>query len=533
MIPVAAMRLLAAAGLAATLGWGCASDTPRDTTRLTVGMRFEYPTPNELIVQQTLGHKAITSQLLLPLMNEESDFREGPPSWRPALAETWEFSEDRLVLTVRIRPGAVWSDGQPLTASDVRFTWQAQTDPDVAWIHSYAKEAITDVEVVDDRTVRFRFSRVSPTQLADVAPEAVLPRHAWAQRPFAEWRGDPGWFFERLVASGPFLLENRTPGRELVLGRNPDYFEVDLPRLERVVLRTAADGAALTTQLLAGELDVVTGIGAADAQRIEGRSGLRLHAYSSRQYTFVSWNTGRTWFEDAATRRALALAVDRQAIVDTVWRGYARVGSSPIPSDVWARDPRLEAWPHDPEAARTALAAAGWSDLDGDGVLERNGEPFRFELATFAGAAARWDAMQMIQADLRAVGIDAQPRRFDPNALLPRLLGNDFDAAVSGFAIDTTLDLRPTFHSESIGGGHNYAAYANPEVDGLIESVASRLDPLTGLEDLHRLQRILHEDQPMLVLWEPLTLAAFNEELESVSPNALSPLANLEEWAWR
>ena len=528
---VLALRL--GAGLAAALVAGCAPDAPRDTTRLTVGMRFEYPTPNELIVPPTLGHKAITSQFLLPLMDEEPDYREGPPSWNPALAETWEFSEDRLALTVRLRAGARWSDGQPVTADDVRFSWQAQTDPDVAWTFATAKEAIADVEAVDERTVRFRFSRASPTQLADAAPEAVLPRHAWGERPFGEWRSDPGWFFENLVASGPFLLENRTPGRELVLGRNPEFFEADLPRLERVVLRTAADGAALATQLLAGELDVVTGIGAADAERIERRPDLRVHAYSSRQYTFVSWNTDRPQFEDAATRRALALAVDRQAIVDTVWRGYARVGSSPIPSDVWARDPELEPWPHDPEAARAALAEAGWSDGDGDGVLERGGEPFSFELATFAGAAARWDAMQMIQADLRAVGIDAQPRRFDPNALLPRLLGNDFDAAVAGFAIDTSLDLRPTFHSESIGGGHNWAAYANAEVDALIESVAARLDPQASLEDLHRLQRILHDDQPMLVLWEPLSLAAFDAELESVTPNALSPLANLEEWAWR
>lgn len=537
MIPVRgalpSMRLLAVAGLAAALGSGCSSGEPRDTTRLAVGMRFEYPTPNELIVQQTLGHAAINAQLFLPLMREQAGFRDGPPTWAPALAEEWEFSEDRLTLTVRLRSDAAWSDGEPVTSGDVRFAWRAQTDADVAWTFAYAKETIADVETVDEHTVRFRFRRASPSQLALVAPDAVLPRHAWERRPFARWREEPDWFFEHLVTSGPFLLENRTPGRELVLGRNPNYFEPGLPRLERVVLRTAADGAALANQLLAGELDVVAGIGAADAQRIEGRADLHLHAYSNRQYTFVSWNTGRPWFEDAATRRALALAIDRQAIVDTVWRGYARVGSSPILSDLWARDPRLEPWPHDPEAARSALAAAGWSDLDADGVLERGGEPFRFELATFAGAAARWDAMQMIQADLRAVGIDARPRRFDPNALLPRMLGNDFDAVVSGLAIDTSLDLHPTFHSESIGGGHNYAAYANPEVDALIESFGSRLDPLAGLEDLHRLQRILHDDQPMLVLWEPLSLAAFDADLEAVAPNALSPLANLEEWAWR
>ena len=533
MIPVVAMRLLAAAGLAAMLGWGCASDTPRDTTRLTVGMRFEYPTPNELIGLPTLSYSAISNQFFLPLMAERPDFRDGPPTWAPGLAADWEFSEDRLRLTVRLRPDAVWSDGEPVTAEDVRFTWLAQTDADVAWGYSFYKESIADVEVVDAATVRFHFDAALPTALADVSTGLILPKHAWEERPFAEWRSDPAWFFENLVTSGPFLLENRTPGQELVLGRNPNYFEDGLPRLERIILRSATDSAALTNLLLSGEVDVVSGLGATDAQRIENRPGLRLIAYPNRQFTFVSWNTRKPWFQDAETRRALAMATDREAMVATILHGYAEVGSSPVISSVWAHDAGLEPWPHDPPAARDALAAAGWTDGDGDGILDRDGAPFRFELATFAGAPARWDAMQMIQADLRAVGIDAQPRRFDPSALLPRMLGNDFDAVVSGLAIDTSLDLRPTFHSESIGGGHNYAAYANPEVDALIASVANLLDPLDGLEDLHRLQRILHDDQPMLVLWEPLTLAAFNEELESVAPNALSPLANLEEWAWR
>lgn len=533
MIPVVAMRLLAAAGLAAMLGWGCASDSPRDTTRLTVGMRFEYPTPNELIGPATLSYSAISKQFFLPLMAERPDFRDGPPTWAPGLAADWEFSEDRLRLTVRLRPDALWSDGEPVTADDVRFTWLAQTDGDVAWGYSFFKASIADVEVVDATTVRFHFDAAGPTALADVATGLILPKHAWEELPFAEWRNDPGWFFENLVTSGPFLLENRTPGQELVLGRNPDYLEDGLPRLERIIVRSVTDAAALTNLLLSGEVDVVSGLGATDAQRIANRPGLRLIAYPNRQFTFVSWNTRKPWFQDAETRRALAMAIDRQAMVDTIWHGYAEVGNSPVISSVWAHDAALEPWPHDPAAARDALAAAGWTDGDGDGILDRDGVPFRFELATFAGAPARWDAIQMIQADLRAVGIDAQPRRVEPGALIQRMRDKDFDAAASAFAIDTSLDLRFAFHSQSIPGGDNYAAYANPEVDRLLDSFATRLDPLDGLEDLHRLQRTLHEDQPMLVLWEPLTLAAYNEELESVAPNALSPLANLEEWAWR
>ncbi|MCY3927344.1 MAG: ABC transporter substrate-binding protein [Acidobacteria bacterium] len=526
------MRRLAVAGLTAVVGWGCGPDAPRDTTRLTVGLRFDYPTPNELIGPPTLAYAAINDQMFLSLMQEQGDFREGPPVWAPGLAEDWEFSEDRLQLTVRLRSDAKWSDGEPVTAEDVRFTWLAHTDSEVAWGSSYVHEATVDVEVLDPHTVRFHFDAALPTVLADVSTGAILPRHAWEARPFAEWRGDPDWFFDRLVTSGPFRLESRTPGSELVLGRNPDHFETDLPRLERVILRNTPDSTALTNRLLAGELDVATGIGATDASRIDGQPGLRLIAYSNRQFSFVVWNTTRPWFADAATRRSLALAIDRQAIVDTIWHGYARVGRSPVISGVWAHDPDLEPWPHDPEAARATLREAGWMDADGDGIIERGGRPFRFELATNTGAGARWDAMQMIQADLRAVGIDAQPRRVEPNALNQRLPEQDFDAAAIAIAIDTSLDFRPLFHSEEVGG-YNFAGYANPEADRLIESFATRTDPLGGREDLHRLQRILRDDQPMLVLWEPVSLAAFNDELESVAPNAVSPLANLKEWAWR
>ena len=528
------IRLAALAGLAAVFGFGCAVDAPRDAGLLTVGLRYDYPTPSELIAPATLSYAAINAQMFLSLLEEQPDFRDGPPTWAPSLAEEWEFSDDRLQLTVRLRPDAVWSDGRPVTAEDVRFTWLAQTNADIAWDYSYVKESITDVEVIDAGAVRFHFDSALPTQLVDVANGPIFPKHAWAPLPFADWRADPGWFFDRLVTSGPFLLEGRTPGVELVLRRNPDHFEPGLPRLERVVLRAAPDSTTLTNQLLAGELDFVTGISAIDAARIDGRPGFRLIAYTNRQFTFVSWNTLRPWFRDAATRRALALAIDRQAIVDTIWHGYAKVGASPIISEVWAHHPDLEPWPYDPAAARAALAEAGWIDRDGDGILERDGGPFRFELAINTGAAAGWDAMQIIQADLRAVGIDAQPRRFDPSTLQTRLVEQDFDAAAAAFAIDTSLDFRYAFHSKSIGGGGaNYAAYANPEADRLMDSFATRDDPLQGREDLHQLQQILHNDQPILVLWEPQTLAAFDDRLESVAPNALSPLANLSEWAWR
>ena len=529
---VLSLRRLAVAGLAAVVGWGCSSEAPRDTTQVRVGLRFDYPTPNELIAPPTLAYAAINNQLYLSLMEEQGDLRDGPLAWAPGLAEEWQFSEDRLQLTLRLRPDALWSDGQPVTAEDVRFTWLAQTDLDVAWNYASSKESITEVEVVDARTVRFHFSAATGTQLDDIAPDRVLPGHAWESRPFAEWRSDPGWFFEHLVTGGPFRLASRTPGSELVLERNPDHFEAGLPRLERVVLRTTADSTALTNQLLAGELDVVTGIGARDALRIEGQPGLRLLTYPNRQFTFVSWNATKPWFRDPATRRALALAIDRQAIVDTIWHGYAQVGGSPIISSVWAHDPDLEPWPHDTAAARATLAEAGWMDADGDGILERGGVPFRFELATFYRRR-------------RALGSDAdgpgrsprrrhrrptpprRPERIDPEidgARLRRRGVRYSDSHQPRPALSLSqrrgrqLQLRRLRQSRGRPAGRRLRLPARP-AGGQGRSSPVAADPARrpadpcalGIDESGRIRR----------------------ELESVAPNAVGPLVNLKEWAWR
>ncbi|HVS63591.1 MAG TPA: ABC transporter substrate-binding protein [Thermoanaerobaculia bacterium] len=498
-------------------------------TEIVIGTPAELEGVNELIAQGSDFNAAIVGNLFLSLLEERPDFEVGPPTFEPRLASSFEFSEDRLTLTFDLRDDVTWTDGAPVTAEDARFTWQAQISPDVAWSYSWSKESITDVEVLGPYRVRFHFNRAYASQLTDANEGVVLPAHVWGELPFESWRLQPEWFSEHLVTNGPFVLESWERQDRLLLARNPGYFEPGLPGLDRVVFRSVRDPASLLNMLLSGEIDFAPSVRPADATRIEREEDLALIEYPARQYTFISWNTRRPYFNTARMRRALAHAVDRQALVETLWFGHARVASSPIISSVWAHDRNLRPLPHDPQRAEQLLGQEGWVDGDGDGIREREGVPLSFVLTTNPGNAVRWEALQMIREQLLRVGVEARPELVEYHKLNAMNLAHDYDATLTAFLIDTSLDLTYALHTRAIDNGYNYGGYSNPEVDRLIDEANAALDPLEARPLYHRLQQIVQRDQPLLFLWEPSRLVAVRDGYR-VHPNSLGEYYALREW---
>jgi peptide/nickel transport system substrate-binding protein len=224
------------------------------------------------------------------------------------------------------------------------------------------------------------------------------------------------------------------------------------------------------------------------------------------------------------------MAIDRRSIIETLHFGYGSLAHSPFPSNSWVHNDQIEPWPYDPEAARELLAQNGWQDTDGDGILDRDGEPFRFELMTNSENDLRRNITVMIQEQLRQVGIDATPRHMEFNALIAPLRNHEFDAVVTGLAMDTSFNTSYYFHSSAIDDGYNWSAYSNPEVDRLIDTIAEQSDPAIAKPLYDELQRILHEDQPLTYLYEGLRLVGVREPLRDVEPNAISSFYNLRRW---
>ena len=531
-----AALLLAGAGLA-----GCdrgpdkpaaasAATGPRRGGTVVTGWNAEPAGVNRLIIPSLQVTNEMLFRMFLHLVEEQADFTDHPPTMAPMLAKSWEWSADHKVLTFHLRENVVWSDGVPVTAEDVRWTWQAETNPEVAWDNADSQQWITDVEVVDPHTVRYHFSRVYAKQFLDANEGMILPKHAWEKLPFSQWRQNGEWFKQHLVVDGPFTIASWQPGQQVVLERNPRYYEPGLPYLDRVVMRVVADQATALTQLLNGELDFVPQIAPADVPQVQANPRLQMIPYWFNLYVFVGWNNEHPLFKDPEVRRALTLAIDRQTIVETLLGSYGRVAASPILTSVWAHDRSLQPWPYDPNQARQILAAKGWKDTDGDGVLDRGGKPFAFELLSNAGNQLRTDATVMIQDQLKKVGIRATPHQVEFNSMVAQIKAAKFDASILGYSMDTSLDMRSNFHSAAIDVDSNDTRYRNPEVDRLIEQATAQPDVLAEKPYLDRIQQILHREQPMTFLWESQRLTAANQRVHNLKPTMNWTFFNLKEW---
>lgn len=467
-------------------------------------------------------------QLFPRLLREESDSEKHPPTFDPDLATSYDWSPDHRTLTFHLRENARWSDKVPLTADDVRWTWQAEKSPEVAWPFSYMKSEITDVEAVAAHTVRFHFKRVYAKQLFDANEGGIMPRHAWEKLPFSQWRQGADWFKRHLVVDGPFTIQSWQPQQEVVLVRNDEYFEPSRPYLDRVVIRIVPDQASIMTQLQSGELNFTTAIAPTAAAQVTADPHLRLLSCWGRTWTAVAWNGVREPFSDPEVRRALGLALDRRAIVNSIWHQYGQLSESPILAAVWAHDRSLRPLPYDPNNARRILQAKGFA-AGPDGILRRRGRPFVFDLATNADNQQRVASLIMIQEQLRRIGVQAKIREQEFNSMNAQIEAGNFDAAVVGKTMDTSLDTSAFFHSRSLGST-NITRYSNPEVDRLIDRAMSQPDIALAKPDLDRIQEILHHDQPYTFLWESQRLFALNRRLHGVKPSLLFGLSDLKDW---
>lgn len=504
--------------------------SPAAEAPLVIAVSNDISSLNPLLGVESRFNHDVLDLMFLHLVEEQPDYADHPPTFAAQLARSFEWSADRRALTFHLQEHATWSDGQPITAEDVRWTWQAQTHPDIAWDYAQSKDHILDVAVVDPKTVRFRFDQAYSMQLAEANEGPILPSHVWNGLPFSEWRNQADWFRQHLVVSGPYTLASWTPMQSIELQRNPGYFDPESPATDSVRFQVIPDKAQQIQELTSGAVHFVEHVPPAQARELERSDTVELLPHWARMYGFICWNTERELFRRPEVRRALTMAIDRTTLIEALWANYARVSVSPIISSVWATHPDLTPHAYDPQAAREILAQHGWRDSDRDGMLDRNGRAFSFELSTNAGNQTRIDAAILIQEQLRRIGVQANPQVLEFNTLIQKNQAHDFDATIGAWYIDTSLDLTYAFHSNSIQEGYNYGGYSNSQVDQLIDRARSavRLEDAAG--QLRALQEILHSDQPYTFLWEPQRINAFRRGLRGVTPNPLSSFRDLPLW---
>jgi peptide/nickel transport system substrate-binding protein len=495
---------------------------------------------NALTSNETDSHQVQRDVLFMTLLRYDESQEA-----TPYLAERWDtvrVHPDSLELTLRLRWDVAWHDGTPTTAEDVAFTLERVRDPEVgsAMASSFALYG-ERIEMLDSHTVRIRLRQHSDF-LAGWAELPILPKHILGEVP--PNRLAQHAFGSQPVGNGPFRFVRRVPGQEWVFEANP-HFPAALggrPYLDRLVFRSIPEQTTLQTELVTGGIDLYLGVPAAQASHLERVRGVRVLSSSTRDWVFIGWNGRLPFFDTAEKRRALTMAIDREAIRNALLHPDARVGRTSVTPAHWSFDAENPegTLAHDPAAARELLSLEGWEDRNGDGVLQdAAGRPFRFTLLVPHGNETARDASQIVQAQLRQLGIDAQPRVVEGNTMIAQLVGSvnargererNFEAVVIGWSDSFRKDDSNLFHSRNLHAPFQIASFVDPGVDRLLDTLAVTVDRREAKPLWKEYQALLAREAPLTVLYYPNRLTGVSRRLQGVETDARGELTTVARW---
>ena len=498
-----------------------------------IGTYGDLQSMNALVSSDNNSNEIQRNVLYMPLIKYNESIE--PIPW---LAESWDtayVAGDSIDLTFHLRRDIRWHDGQPTTAADVEFTFARAVNPETAFpnisgFDLYRKSA----EVIDPYTIRFRLQ--PHAEYMDMWYQtAIMPEHILGDVPPGGLLTHP-FGTQTPMGNGPFRFVRRNAGQEWVFEANPD-FPAELggrPYLDRIVWRYIPEQTTLLTELLTGGIDVYTGVNPNQAQQVEQAANVRLLQSPSRQWNYLAWNLRKPMFADARVRRALTMAIDRQAIVDALIYGYGQVGRSTVTPAHWsfdADDPQTML-PYDTVQARTLLTEAGWIDRDNDGILENaRGQEFRFTIKTNQGNDTRKDMAEIIQAQLRQMGIVAQPQLVEWNTLVAQLqTQRDFDAVISGWVDYFRKDDSDILHSKNLDKPYQYVGFSNPRADELLDTLAIMDDREASAALWKEYQQLMVQQSPYTVLYLPERLNAVSGRLNGVEMDIRGELPTVTRW---
>jgi peptide/nickel transport system substrate-binding protein len=481
------------------------------------------------------GNSDVADQLFLRLADLGPTLvTAGDGEFVPGLAKSWT-RRDSVTLAFELDPRARWHDGVPVTAKDVVFTFGRAKDPAVSPRLANLLRQVTSVTAEDERRVVFRFSQPYSEQMYDATFHvAPIPAHLLAAlAPDEIARSD---YVSKPVGSGPYRWVRSLPGQFVELAANPDFF-LGKPKLERVILRTAADPAARVNLLLSGQADAIDNIPPPqdNLRRVAADPDLRLISVPSPTMGYLLFNQRdprnrsrpHPILADVRVRRAITLGLDRRRLVQAVFGSHGVVPYGPVSPILWIRHRSPEPDLQDVAAARRLLAIAGWGDSDDDGTLDREGRPLVLQLILPNTSAIRRQLSLLVQEQLRQIGIQIELQQLEAPVWNERRTAGDFD--VDFGAVYQDPSPAGLTQSWTCTGGNNVAGYCNREVDSLMQrAILAQGDPS---EFWIAALRQIEADAPATFMYAPSFVYGVSRRFRNVTISPQSSWLQLRKWS--
>jgi peptide/nickel transport system substrate-binding protein len=448
----------------------------------------------------------------------------------PLVAQSWNISPDGLTIRVQLRRGVTFSDGHPLTADDIvwTFNWLMKKEVDAPRERAYY-DKVAKVEKNGDYEVVWTFKEPYFQALELAVGMDILPKHFYEKFTPEQFNQQPGL----LLGSGPYRLKDPTswtPGQRLELVRNDYYWGVPGP-WDRIVWYEVESDAVEMTMFRNGEVDRFSAqpeqykLLMKDPAVLQKNNHFEIDSPLSG-YAYIAWNEKRgnkpTWWNDKRVRQAMTMLTDRKAICDQVFLGYASVTSGPFAPQTKAYNANVKPLPYDPARGKSLLMEAGFK-VDANGLLVApDGKPFRFKL-TYPSKNETYERVALLLKDgFAKAGIAMEPDPADWPIMLKKINDRDYDAITLGWSGSIESDIYQEFHSSQIKDqGDNFISYTNPELDKLMEQARATVDEAKRTPMWHRCHEILAEDQPYTFLYTRKGLVFYDKRIQNIKESKL------------
>lgn len=494
------------------------------------------------------------------------------PGARNGLAKDWSYSEDGKTITYTLRDDMQWSDGTPVTAQDWIYAYNAVASGETSSPRGYAAAVIDKVEAPVPHTLVVTYKSAACNNLDNTNAIYPVPSHIFQEQVGEDYAKINEMDFNKnpVVSNGVFSFTRLSPGEQVSLSANQSYADTLLGYVNPTgfIYKNVPDVNVALEQFLAGEVNLMS-----ESVPPQSFPDLRARGQSGEIKVFEQLDNGYEWlafnladpknpqngldesgnpvdqghhpiFGDPRVRRALAMAVDMDAIIQGAFFGDAVRTTSPAIATSWAYNPDLQPIPFDLEAAKAMLAEAGWTDENGDGTLEAHGAmfapdgtPLQFELMTSAGDKAVEAVAQLLAEQISKVGAKVDLQIIDFNVAVEKLLGQTFDTVMLGWRLSYPDDPSFAFafnpENDQVGGGFNFVSYNNPEVADLLKQADSLpgCDPQERAALYHQAQAKLVEDQPYIFLYTQKRLFIASGNMEGYAPYPNYDIWNIDSWA--
>ncbi|MBV8364340.1 MAG: peptide ABC transporter substrate-binding protein [Candidatus Eremiobacteraeota bacterium] len=447
------------------------------------------------------------------------------------------ISKDGLTITYHLRKNVKWSDGAPFTSKDVKFSWQAVVNPQNNTTSRRGYDLVRSIDTPDPYTVvvhmKQRFAPIVNTLFAESDnPIWVVPEHILGKYP--DINRVP--FNNQPVGTGPYKLAEWVKGDHITVVRNDNYF-LGRPKLDKIVVHVIPDENTTINELKTHDIDWMFQASPDTCKETKNLPGVNVFYNNVDGYESVLLNLKHPPLDNPLVRKAIAYAINKQELVDTLTCGTQKIATEDHPDFMWAHNPNVMVYNYDPQKAKQLLQQAGYSPGP-NGMMQKNGKPISLLGVTNTTNVTRRQLSVLVQSQLRAVGIDMSIKNY-PGAQLFAPAGEGgvlqlgkFDLSFSGWYAGVDPDDSSQFICSMVPpGGYNYTRYCKPEMDAAQQNALTHFDQPARQAAYYKIESLLADDVPQIFFWWVHAAQPINTDLKGFDPNPATETWNAYQWS--